>query len=248
MVKPKGLWPGGNVKRLLTHLQVYRPGWTLAGLVACCTSAGGWAAEPQAQDGKATPPEVVVKIKAREFENRRAKDATLTWVLQNTTYEDGLRVITLAGVQFEENFGLTAVLLDDVAPEKTTRPQHTESQAQPVPPRAPMVDGAENTSDEPPVIQVQLRSLVVNVNELRSQAATRQSVPACDNDRRRAVVFIRPEQLRRQLEVSIEEAEKWTRFGRAACLRWESFPTREQVKTALPTDALPQPNEHALPN
>lgn len=231
------------MKRLLTQFRVQRPGRTLAVLAASWISSSGWAAEPPSRDDKTEPTEVVVKIKAREFESRRSRDATLTWVVQNTTYEDGLKVVTLAGAQFEEHFGLTAVLLDDVAPQTTTRQPQTQPQGQTAFPRPPLLDGLESTSDEAPNIAVQLRSVLVDLNDLRTQAAARQAVPACESDRRRAVLFIRPEQLRRQLDVTTQEAEKWTRYGRAACLRWESFPRKEQAKTALPTDAQPLPGE-----
>lgn len=215
---------GGIVKRLLTHPT---PLCLLASLWLGLLPA--WGLQALASEGEQKTAEVLVKIKNRTFVPHRETDSTMTWIVQKTDYEDGLRILTLAGVQHEDAFGLSVVLLDDVTPQKQTvtfSTMESEKLAS-----AAMVSVADNMTipDElsvqlAPQLHVQIRSLLVNLADLRQQGETKESVPSCSGKSRRAVVFLRPAHLQRQLNLNSEAALQWTRFGRAACVRWSRLP------------------------
>lgn len=171
----------------------------------------------------------------------------MTWVVQKTIYEDDSAVTTLAGVQFEEAFGLSVVLIDDVAPKDSAAPLSRPQSPAPTPSKKleDVTSLNDNlVTDEPAQLQLQMRSLLVDLNDLRNSAATRATVPSCENGRRRAVVFLRPEQLKRQLMLNPEDSTLWSRFGRAACVRWNKFPSEsaQLSKSPFQTDAPFLPN------
>ncbi len=213
-----------------------------------------------------------VKIKARNFEQRRATDGTMTWIIQKTLYEDGTQVLTPAGVQFEDALGLSVLILDDVLPRSQrvdvpVEPQATaaaENKAIVAQPAAQASTSQtfednpetppESTSNMKPEFRIQLRSLLVDVTDLRSNDLARTLVPRCENGRRRAVVFLRAAQLGRQMEIESEEAQRWSKFGRAACVQWNYMPAAhtktqsDSIKNPDQTVSLSRPNEQGPKN
>ncbi|NDE77083.1 MAG: hypothetical protein EB039_13645 [Proteobacteria bacterium] len=195
--------------------------------------------------------EQLVKIRSQSFENRRFGDETMTWVVQKSLYEDGLTVLTLAGLQFEESFGLTVALLDDVVPTnvETSAQKNGENPAQ-LPTNKTIEDGFRNPDNEisgnPPRLQLKVRSLLVDVGELKEKPILRQTVPLCENGQRRAIVYLRAAQLGRQLDLSASDAQKLSRLARAACVRWEGVPATSNAaekdsKIPAQIDARSQP-------
>ncbi|MEN9808468.1 MAG: hypothetical protein RLZZ488_35 [Pseudomonadota bacterium] len=231
------------MKRLLTHQTALR---VLIGLWLGCLPTPVRYAFAAEEDKK--PAEMAVKIKSRTFESHREADSTMTWIVQKTDYDDGLRVLTLAGVQHEDAYGLSVVLLDDVTPQKHTttvaikegeKSEHTAFIN-----LSDNIESSEEISDQGPArLQLQIRSLLVNMADLRQQAEVKESVPMCSGKNRRAVAFLRPAQLQRQLNLTAEESKVWSRFGRAACVRWSRLPEAQtSAKTADQTVAPSQPD------
>lgn len=178
----------------------------------------------------------------------------MTWIVQKTDYADGLRVLTLAGVQHEDSYGLSVILLDDVTPQKHTTTVVTadgvKSESAAFVTLTDNINGSdENSAHEPAQLQVQIRSLLVNMADLRQQGEVKESVPACSGKNRRAVAFLRPAQLQRQLKLTAEESQQWSRFGRAACVRWNRLPEPQlSAKTADRIAAPSLPDEPARKN
>lgn len=208
-----------------------------------------------------------VKIKLRSFEQRRAPDGTMSWIIQKTLYEDGTQVLTPAGVQFEEALGLSVLILDDVLPtiqrfDVPVEPKATvaaENNAVEVQP-ATQASASQTFEDNPetppeaasnmkPEFRIHLRSLLVDLADLRSNDLTRTLVPRCENGRRRAVVFLRAAQLGRQMALESDEAQRWSKFGRAACVQWNYMPAThtktqsDSIKNSDQTVFLSQPND-----
>lgn len=208
-----------------------------------------------------------VKIKVRNFEQRRAADGSMTWIIQKTLYEDGTQVVTPAGVQFEDALGLSILILDDVLPRSQrvdvpVEPQATAAAENKAIVAQPAAQGSasqtfednpvtppESTSNMKPEFRIQLRSLLVDITDLRGNDLARTLVPRCENGRRRAVVFLRAAQLGRQMELETEEAQRWSKFGRAACVIWNYMPATntktpsDSIKNLDQTVSLSQPNE-----
>lgn len=179
----------------------------------------------------------------------------MTWIVQKTDYDDGLRVLTLAGVQHEDAYGLSVVLLDDVTPQKhtTTTAATADSgkgESAAFVSLSDNINGSgENSGQVPAQLQVQIRSLLVNMADLRQRGEVKESVPACSGKNRRAVAFLRPAQLQRQLNLTAEESQQWSRFGRAACVRWNRLPEPELSAKTVDRIAAPSlPDEPAPKN
>lgn len=210
--------------------------------------------QASAAEGDKKPAEMAVKTLSRSFESHREANSTMTWILQKTDYDDGLRVLTLAGVQHEDAYGLSIVLLDDVTPQKHTATIATKdgekSEKTAFVSLTDNIDSRDEISAQGPArLQVQVRSLLVNMADLRQQAEVKESVPSCPGRSRRAVVFLRPAQLLRQLDVTAEESKLWSRFGRAACVRWSRLPEPQMsAKTADRTVSPSQPDAPARKN
>ncbi|NBX16962.1 MAG: hypothetical protein EBR09_06305 [Proteobacteria bacterium] len=195
--------------------------------------------------GKSAPVKMV-KIESRSYERITPSGSQMTWIIQNTLYDDGTRVITPAGVQFENSFGLSVVVLDEVSPRETPAPAEM-TQIKPAAtqggqlPSALLEDKPElpvaTFSAEVPEFNLQLRSLLIDLKDLSSEDPAKPAVPSCDKGRRRAVAFLRAEQLGRELQLEKSEAEKWSRYGRAACVQWNTLPQLPVTKTAVRTSA-----------
>ncbi|MEN9824277.1 MAG: hypothetical protein RI953_22 [Pseudomonadota bacterium] len=245
--------PGGNVKRVLTHV-----GWkkgdarlltAIIGLTVGLTVGVARASSSEATTGPAG--EQLVKIRSQAFENRRFGDETMTWVVQKTIYEDGLTVMTLAGAQLEESFGLTVALVDEVMPanfEVVTQSKAVEPAL--LQRNTTLEDGFKNPDNDisgtPPRLHLNLRSLLVDVGDLKEKPKLRQTLPLCENGQRRAIVYLRSAQLSRQLELSASDAQKLSRLARAACVRWEGVPAESPAgsndsRTPTQIDALSRP-------
>ncbi|MFZ9521217.1 MAG: hypothetical protein ACO3A4_12145 [Silvanigrellaceae bacterium] len=236
------------MKRVLTHFRRNRGVTRL--LPALFAMIGGVA---QAEDSTtASNPSVdqVVKVRSQTFENRRFGQETMTWVVQKTEYEDGTTVLTLAGAQFEESFGLTVALLDEAVPTKTEAllPTGASEQASGQKPTV-IEDGFKNpdneTSGSSPRLHVNLRSLLVDIVELKQKPALKQTIPLCENGQRRAIVYLRAVQLGRQLELNTDDAQTLSRLARAACVRWEGVPSTISESEVV---ALKNSSQTAVPS
>jgi hypothetical protein len=178
------------------------------------------------------PPATEIKIKSRTFEKVRPAGGNMTWLLQKTVYTDGTRVVTPAGVQFEDSFGLSVLMLDDVSPRESepfpSSPPQAGRESQP----ALLEDQSDAAplTETAPELKIQLRSLLVDLNELKTNETARAQVPRCEDGRRRAVAFLRPEKLAGELTLGKKEAEQWSRYGRAACVQWSTLPKTVAVK------------------
>jgi len=185
-----------------------------------------------------------VRIKERTFEQRREPDSRLTWVVQKTTFEDGLTVVTLAGAQFSDALGLALILVDDVTPQPLS--ERTRQTLEDIPP-----NGEKRLPGEAARIDLQLRNVLLDLKELKSGSVGLQSVPQCEQGRRRGVLFLRANQTGRVLELSPEQADTLTRWGRAACVRWDGFPMADlphEAKTQNQTAVQSPSNESAQPH
>jgi len=205
------------------------------------TPAAPGALSSPGQPSVPAPVQQTLKIVSRDFESRRANDSTMTWVVQRTSYEDGLTVLTLAGVQFEEALGLTVAIVDDVVPQSRLVKRQTAAASEPVSgdksapiaqSAAPVViDISKTSSDmpalsnlEPHKVMLTVRNQLIPLDELSQQPSLRHSLPFCTSGARRAVVFLRPAQLQRQLQLTHQQAAEWSRYGLAACVQWTGFP------------------------
>lgn len=143
--------------------------------------------------------EVIVPVKYRALESQRSEGSLMTWIVQKTTYEDNLVTLRLAGVQFEDAFGLSVVMLDELA-----------------------------SFDEGAELRLKLNGPWIPMSDLKQNPKAQSSAPLCQNSEKRAIVFLRAAQLQRQLGISHANAGKWSRYGRAACVGWAgSFITKQ---------------------
>ncbi len=197
------------------------------------------AAEPAAQLATATVP-----LASAETSSVRQPDALMTWKIQKLHYTDGAAIVTVAGVQFEEALGLSVVVIDPPpaelaqrlsAPAKSAESQSTTGSGQPSLPatQAPQtLFDISNSSEkrlpgEPPRAEIQIKNLLVDLNELtKPDSANRSFVPECERGARRAVVFVRPAQTARIFELGSARAIELSQYGRAACLRWDGIPEK----------------------
>lgn len=162
------------------------------------------------------------------IESRREGDSRMTWKIQKVVYADGFTILALAGLQFEEALGLSVVLLDPPPP--------TQLATETVPKLEKRLPG------EPARAEIQIKNMLFDLNDLNqkdSQALA--TVPDCDRGRRRAIVFIRPEQTARTFNLDFKRASELSQYGRAACLRWDGFPpevegsARSSSQTSAPS-------------
>lgn len=181
----------------------------------------------------------------------------MTWKIQKVVYADGLTILALAGLQFEEALGLSVALIDpppstllanETVPElktSSTSVQRNESNSEKVGNmiRSDIAGLSEKRlPGEPARAEIQIKNVLFDLDDLRqkdSQALA--TVPECDRGRRRAIVFIRPHQTARTFNLDFKRAVKLSQYGRAACVRWDGFPpevggdARTQSQTSVPS-------------
>jgi hypothetical protein len=181
-----------------------------------------------------------VPVREQSFENRREDASRLTWKLHKIVYADGVSVLTLAGLQFEEALGLSVVVVDPpplelfspISFNAPAEPSNTQvglsaPSATTVPPTINDIpsDFDARLAGEAARADLQIRNLLVPLDELKNKdSLISKNLPACAQGQRRAVAFIRAHQVARSLEVSRERAETLSKFGRAACVKWNGFP------------------------
>ncbi|MEN9529034.1 MAG: hypothetical protein RI932_907 [Pseudomonadota bacterium] len=198
------------MRGVLTQIRNWAGAPVIGLLTACPFIALG--AEP-------TPPAVVqpVTLSTTDISDIREPDSLMSWKIQKFQYVDGTALVTVAGVQFEESLGLSVVVLDPPPTEllqPTTQLDISKSSEKRLP-------------GEPPRAEIQVKNLLVELNELALPASTTlASVPECERGARRAVVFLRSAQTARIYALDSGRAARLTRYGRAACLRWDGIPEK----------------------
>lgn len=185
-----------------------------------------------------------LQITEANFEIRREGGSRLTWTLQRLLLANGNSILTLAGLQFEEALGLSILVLDPPPMELFSTQGHAvegelkaleSNQLKPSKFREDIPSSNEKRlPGEPARADIQLKNIVVDLKDLLSLAGQTpglKELPACDKGRRRAVAFIRPGQMARQLDLDIFRATELSRYGRAACVRWDDFPPESTPQT-----------------
>lgn|GEM_PF-657186 len=241
------------MRRVLTHPPSWL--WQSALSALLCSAGVAWASadNPKANEQGIGP----VPLLSIAIESRREGDSRMTWKIQKVVYADGLTILALAGLQFEEALGLSVVLIDpppvalfgnESVPESKTTPtsiQRNETDAQKVGniSRSDIAGISEKRlPGEPARAEIQIKNVLFDLNDLNqkdSQALA--TVPDCDRGRRRAIVFIRPKQTARTFNLDFKRASELSQYGRAACLRWDGFPpevegaARSSSQTSVPS-------------
>ncbi|MBM3381580.1 MAG: hypothetical protein FJY29_03970 [Betaproteobacteria bacterium] len=168
-----------------------------------------------------TPQPVVldVPLSSSEIGSVREEDSLMTWKIQKFLYNDGTILATVAGIQFEEALGLSVVVIDPPPAEVAEKLPSTTLD---------ITGGAEKKlPGESPRAEIQIRNLLVELSDLaRPESETRAALPTCERGGRRAVVFVRPAQTARTFGIDTPRATELSKYGRAACLRWNGIPEK----------------------
>jgi hypothetical protein len=161
-----------------------------------------------------------------------AESKTL-WLIENYSFQGKSLLLSLAGLQAQDPLGLSVVVLDPPPQTKINEAMSalkTASQGQaPAKTGLPLKDvsnaaqGAGNPTS--PKVTVHLRATTIKMADIEvAKKDLTQHMAPCGPTQRRAVAFIRSEDIVKHLNVTTERALEWSQYGRAACVEWNALP------------------------